>query len=112
MLVLCTFSEIGKAREVCPAIVSEGLAACVNLVPQVESFYLWEGKLQADNEVLAVFKLRADGFSSLEAALSERHPYDVPEIVGLAADRVSERYLDWVRDGSWAFVTFPVHGRG
>lgn len=97
LLVLCTFPEMGKAREICTAVVAEGLAACVNLVPGVESIYLWEGKMQSENEVLAVFKLQADGFASLESALSERHPYDVPEIVGVAADQVSAGYLDWVR---------------
>ena len=97
MLVFCTFPDMEKAREIGSGIVSEGLAACVNLIPRVESIYLWEGKMQSKNEVLAVFKLRADCFAALEAALSERHPYEVPEIVGLAADRVSEGYLNWVR---------------
>ena len=98
MLVFCTFPEMGKAREIGSAIVSEGLAACVNLIPLVESIYLWDGKLQSENEVLAVFKLRSDVFASLEAALTERHPYEVPEIVGVAVDQVSAGYLAWVRD--------------
>ena len=96
MLVFCTFPDMEKAREIGSGIISEGLAACVNLVPQVESIYLWEGKIQSENEVLAIFKLRSDGFDILEKILSERHPYEVPEIVGVAADSVNAGYLDWV----------------
>lgn len=96
MLVFCTFPDMEKAREIGSGIISEGLAACVNLVPQVESIYLWEGKIQSENEVLAIFKLRSDGFDVLEKILSERHPYEVPEIVGVTADSVNGGYLDWV----------------
>lgn len=96
MLVLCTFPDIQMAREIGSGIVAGGLAACVNLVPQVESIYLWKGEMHSGSEVLAIFKLRADCFGALEAALSERHPYEVPEIVGVAVDAVNAAYLGWV----------------
>lgn len=96
MLVLCTFPDIETAREIGTGIVTDGLAACVNLVPQVESIYRWKGEVQSEREVLAIFKVGSNGFPALEAALSERHPYEVPEIVGLAADAVSQGYLGWV----------------
>ena len=96
MLVLCTFRDMGTAREIGSGLVAEGLAACVNLVPQVESIYRWKGELQSESEVLAMFKLSSVGFPAFEAALTERHPYEVPEIVGLPVDAVSRSYLDWV----------------
>lgn len=96
MIVLCTFPDIQTAREIGSGIVAEGFAACVNLLPQVESIYLWKGQMHSENEVLAIFKLRADLFGTLEAALSERHPYEVPEIVGVAVDAVNGAYLEWV----------------
>lgn len=96
MIVLSTFPDIGAARGIASALVSEGLAACVNLIPQVESIYLWKGEMQTESEVLAIFKTREDRFAALQAALAERHPYDVPEIVGIAVDAVGAGYLAWI----------------
>ena len=96
MMVFCTFPDAGKAREVAGEIISQGHAACVNILPGVESIYKWDGKIQKESEVLAIFKVAAEGYSALEKAILSRHPYDSPEVVGIAADRVEERYLDWV----------------
>lgn len=96
MVVLCTFPGVEKAREVCDAIISERLAACVNILPHIESIYFWEGEIQRDSEVLSIFKVRDDGFEKLERAILSRHPYDTPEIVGIHADKVENGYLDWV----------------
>jgi len=96
MMVFCTFPDAGKAREVAGEIISQGHAACVNILPGVESIYKWDGKIQKDSEVLAIFKVAAEGYPALEKAILSMHPYDTPEVVGIAADRVEERYLDWV----------------
>ncbi len=96
MVVLCTFPDLEKARELATEIITGELAACVNLIPQVESIYRWEGETKNDPEVLAVFKVSADGFGKLEEAILEKHPYEVPEIVGIDTDKVEGRYLDWV----------------
>lgn len=97
MIVLCTFSGPEVARAVGTEIVADGLAACVNLLPGVESIYRWEAKIQQEQEVLAIFKVKSEGFITLKNALNERHPYEVPEIVGIHTDVVSEKYLEWVR---------------
>ena len=96
MVVLCTFPDVEKARAVCAEIISEKFAACVNILPGVESIYVWEGKVQRDAEVLAIFKVKTEGFEKLEQAILSKHPYDTPEIVGIAADKVEKRYLNWV----------------
>jgi len=96
MMVFCTFPDAGKAREVAGEIISQGHAACVNILPGVESIYKWDGKIQKESEVLAIFKVAAEGYSALEKVILSKHPYDTPEVVGIAADRVEERYLDWV----------------
>ena len=96
MVVFCTFPDQEKAREVSHEIISEGLAACVNVLPGVESIYQWNGEVKTDSEVLAIFKVGSENFSKLEKAILEKHPYDTPEIVGIAADKVEERYLKWV----------------
>ena len=98
MVVFCTFPDTEKARQVAGEIISEGLAACVNVLPGVESIYIWEGEVQRDAEVLAIFKVRTEGFVKLEQAILSKHPYDTPEIVGLAADKVERSYLEWVSE--------------
>lgn len=77
-------------------IISQGHAVCVNILPGVESIYKWDGKIQKDSEVLAIFKVAAGGYPALEKAILSRHPYDTPEVIGIAADKVEARYLDWV----------------
>ena len=72
------------------------LAACVNLVPGVRSFYRWQGEVHDDPEVQLLIKTEADRLEELEAWLREHHPYDVPEIVALAIDRGSADYLAWI----------------
>jgi len=100
LIVLCTFPDQETARRISKEIISENLAACVNLIPAVESIYLWEGKIEQANEVLAIFKVAAAGFKNLETALLEKHPYDTPEIIAISADQVSEKYLKWVNSAS------------
>ncbi len=95
-IVLCTFPDAETARRISTEIISENLAACVNLIPAVESIYRWEGKMEQSSEVLAIFKVSAAGFKDLETALLEKHPYDTPEIIGITPDQVSEGYLHWV----------------
>jgi len=95
-IVLCTFPDQDTARRISKEIISENLAACVNLIPAVESIYRWEGKIEQANEVLAIFKVSTVGFENLEKLLLEKHPYDTPEIIAIVPDQVSEGYLKWV----------------
>lgn len=99
MMVFCTFPDRGEAVRIGTALVEGGLAACVNVCPGVESIYLWEGKPEKSEEVLAIFKIAAERFADFEKALSGMHPYDVPEIVGIHAESVSEAYARWVCAG-------------
>ncbi|MEP2775451.1 MAG: divalent-cation tolerance protein CutA [Luteolibacter sp.] len=96
MMVFCTFPERGDAVRIGTALVESGLAACVNVLPGVESIYRWEGKTEKSEEVLTIFKIPADRFADFEKALSRMHPYYVPEIVGINADSVSQAYAKWV----------------
>jgi periplasmic divalent cation tolerance protein len=96
LVVLCTFPDTEKAREICTSLVTEGLAACANLVPKVESIYRWKGDIHNDRETLAILKLPAGGFAALESKLLELHPYDVPEIVAIRPESANAEYLAWV----------------
>ena len=97
MVVFCSFPSLDNAREIGREIISEGLAACVNLLPHVESIYRWEGQIQQEPEVLAIFKVSSGAYARLEAALLSKHPYEVPEVVGVSAEAVSAGYLAWVQ---------------
>lgn len=96
LLVISTFPDIEKARQIGTALVESQLAACVNLVPAIESIYRWQGKVTTDAEVLAIFKTTADALPEFEKKLVALHPYEVPEIVALKPDHVSESYAKWV----------------
>ena len=96
LIVLCTFPDLGKARETATALVESQLAACVNLIPAVESIYRWQGKIATSAEVLAIFKTTPTAWPLFESRLRELHPYDVPEIVALKPEQVSETYAQWV----------------
>jgi periplasmic divalent cation tolerance protein len=96
LIVFCTFPDLAKARETGTVLVESQLAACVNLIPGVESIYRWEGKVETAAEVLAVFKTTSGAWPKFEARLKELYPYEVPEIVALKPEQVTEAYARWV----------------
>lgn len=96
LLVFCTFPDIGKARSVGIGLVESHLAACVNLCPAIESIYRWQGQVESSAEVLAIFKTTSASYPAFESRLRELHPYEVPEIVALRPDQVSETYARWI----------------
>jgi periplasmic divalent cation tolerance protein len=96
LVILCTFPSLEQARQIGTALVERQLAACVNLLPGVESIYRWQGKVETAGEVLAVFKTSAAAFPAFEKALTELHPYQVPEIVAVQPAAVAENYTAWV----------------
>ncbi|MCF7788811.1 MAG: divalent-cation tolerance protein CutA [Prosthecobacter sp.] len=98
LIVFCTFPDIGKARETGTALVESQLAACVNLIPAIESIYRWQGKVETAPEVLAIFKTTPTAWPRFESRLHELHPYDVPEIIALKPEQVAAAYARWVGD--------------
>ncbi|MES0873550.1 divalent-cation tolerance protein CutA [Sinimarinibacterium thermocellulolyticum] len=85
-----------RADALATALVEAGVAACVNIVPQIRSVYRWDGKLCRDDEALLLIKHRADRFDALREAVLARHPYELPEIIAVDLDRGHAPYLDWV----------------
>ena len=96
-VVLITAPDAAAAEKLARALVEERLAACVNVLPGVHSFYRWEGSVQDAAELLLVAKTRAERVGALAARVKELHPYDVPEVLELPATGGSQTYLDWVR---------------
>ena len=96
VLVLCTFPDLEKARQIGTVLVEKQLAACVNLLPGVESIYRWEGKIEQATEVLAIFKTTREVYPRFRDELVNAHPYEVPEIITLNPEDVAGSYARWV----------------
>jgi periplasmic divalent cation tolerance protein len=86
------------ATRIARALVEERLVACVNVISGVRSVYRWEGTVQEDAEVLLVVKTRADRAEDLVDRVVELHPYELPEVLLVAAVGGNPPYLDWVRE--------------
>ncbi len=95
-LVLCTFPDAETARQIGTLAVEDQVAACVNLLPGIESIYRWEGKVEAATEVLAIFKTTSEAWPVFAEWLREAHPYDTPEIIAVDPEEVEPRYRAWV----------------
>lgn len=96
-VALTTAPDLETAGRLARALVEEGLAACVNMLPGVRSIYRWEGEVHDDAEVLLVVKTSAARGDALVERLASLHPYDVPELLLLSVVGGSEAYIDWVR---------------
>ncbi len=95
-IVLSTAGSQEEARKIAQHLVEGQLAACVNIVPRIESIYRWQGKLESSREWLLIIKTTADRFGSVRAAIVEIHSYDLPECIALAIEDGSTEYLDWI----------------
>ena len=96
VVVLATFPDEAVAGAVAVALVSEGLVACVNLLPAVRSVYRWQGAVETASEVLAVMKTRAGGVDDVVARVKALHPYEVPEVIALPVVAGLPASLQWV----------------
>jgi len=98
LVVITTTPNLTEAESLAEKIVAEKLAACVQILPEMKSFYFWEGKIQKEPEHLLLIKTLPEKFDALEKFILENHSYDVPELVALPAEKVSESYLGWMKD--------------
>lgn len=96
LVVLSTFPDLEKARQIGTLLVESQLAACVNLCPGIESIYRWQGTVETAGEVLALFKTTVAAYPALAERLRVLHPYAVPEIVALRPEQVAPAYRQWL----------------
>jgi periplasmic divalent cation tolerance protein len=95
VLITAPSDEVGK--HIASKLVEAKLAACVNILGPIRSIYYWEGKINADEEVLLLVKSRSEIFEShLIPAVQAIHPYQVPEIIALPITSGLRDYLDWM----------------
>ena len=95
-IVLTTTPDRALASELADRIVHARLAACVQILPQMTSVYIWDGVVQRDEEHLLLIKTTAEKFDELEEFIRQNHTYDTPEIVSIETARVSLKYRHWL----------------
>ena len=98
IIVMTTIDSEEKAEELGRGIVEGRLAACVQVLPPMVSYFYWDGAVQGEREHLLLIKTAEGKYAELEAYIREHHIYDVPEVVAVRADRVSEPYAKWLND--------------
>ena len=98
-VVLSTCPDAGTAEAVARALIDERLAACVNLVSGVRSIYRWQDEVEQADEILMVIKTTAGKVDALTARVAQLHPYEVPEVIALEAEGVSDAYMAWLEGG-------------
>jgi periplasmic divalent cation tolerance protein len=97
-IVLSTTGSQEEARKIAHTLVEQRIAACVNIVPSIESVYRWEGKVETAQEWLLIIKTIEPACERLRQALTDLHSYDVPECVVLGIQDGNPTYLKWIGD--------------
>ncbi len=100
IVVLITAASREEADRIAKQLVDDRLAACVNIVPQVRSLFIWEQTLSQEDEVLLLVKSRRARFAQLVAVVKRLHSYRVPEIIALPVVMGSADYLRWVSEST------------
>jgi len=96
LAVTTTCPDQACADQIARALVEQQLAACIQQIPGVRSFYRWKGNIEVDSEVLLIAKVRANRFDDVAASISALHPYELPEIIALPLQAGSPPYLQWL----------------
>jgi periplasmic divalent cation tolerance protein len=94
--VFTTVEHKTDAEKIAKGLVEKRLAACVQILGPLTSYYHWQGKMDSATEYLCLIKSRNDLFASLEAEIISMHPYDVPEILAMPITKGGKDYLSWL----------------
>ena len=96
MVVLITTSSYEEGRKIAEALIAQKKAACVNIVPKVDSIFTWKGKIEESEESMLIVKTRAKLFPDVVTLVKWLHSYEVPEIIALPIIEGNPDYLEWI----------------
>ena len=99
-IMLTTAGSQEEAGKIAYALVERRLAACVNIVPQIESVCRWQGKVETAQEWLLLIKTKAPLYERVRDAVKELHSYDLPECIMLEVTAGSQEYLAWIAENT------------
>ncbi len=95
-LILCTCPDRATAEQIAAKLIGDRLAACVNILPAVNSVYLWQGEVETAEEHLLIIKTRKDQYPQIEQQITALHPYELPEIIAVSIAQGLPDYLKWI----------------
>ncbi len=95
-LVVTTCPTAESAQNIAKLLIEKQLAACVNVIPGVHSYYEWKGSLENTTEYMVMIKTRSDRFNELQMMITSAHPYELPEIISVPITAGSQAYLAWL----------------
>lgn len=101
-MIIVSFADADEAERVVSELFERRLIACAQL-QDVRSRYVWQGKLERDDEVVAFLKTRAELYDRVEACVKEMHSYEVPEIIAVSIEKGSKDYLKWIEENTGDF---------
>ncbi len=96
--ILTTCGSEEAALTIAAALVDQGFAACVSILPNVKSYYNFKGETHLDEEVMLIIKTTVELFPTVSEVITDLHTYEVPEILMLPVQEGSEPFLDWIRE--------------
>jgi len=96
LLALCTCPDEDVAEKIAGELVTQGYAACANIVPGLTSVFFWEGRAEKDPEVLLLIKTTDRVYTAMEETIQALHPYELPEIIAVRIERGLGEYLSWI----------------
>lgn len=95
-LLYVTTKDIDQARTIARALLEGGLVACANILPQMESLYLWQGKIETTQEAVLILKTKTSLVPRAMAAVQSHHTYETPCILSLSIEAGHQLYIDWL----------------
>ena len=96
VVVLCTCAKEEEALRIANALVGERLAACVNVLPGIQSIYRWQDNVETAKEILLIAKTTRERFVGMTNRITELHTYETPEVIAIPVVEGSDRYLSWL----------------
>lgn len=99
-MVFCTCHSDEIATAIAETLVANKLAACVNIINNIESVYQWQGKIERDKEILLMIKTRQSLFTQLTHSIQDKHDYELPEIIAVPIEAGEQNYLNWIQSST------------
>lgn len=98
VLVYIIFSNLKEAKTISEELLNEKLIVCVNIFPEVNSLYLWEGKINSNCEIVAIMKSRNDQTDKIVEKIEAMHSYDQPAVVIIPIGKANKSFTNWVNN--------------
>ena len=95
--IQCSVPSKKVAKKIAKKLVQERLCACVNILPKMRSFYIYEGEFCEDEELLLLIKTDNKHYKAVEKRIRSLHPYEIPEVIALPVVNGAEDYIDWAK---------------